>query len=324
MAERKPIPKSQKQISIDQHIPTSREGGNPNLADNSNSRGTQLSWKDDTIKPLTIGIQDIDEAVFFYFKNIIQPTVTQNGELLPVPVIYGSPEKWKSYQKDGYYRDQKGKIMAPLILIKRNNIEKVRSITNKLDANSPNNYNVFGSTYSKQSAYDQFAVLNNRKPQKIYYASVVPDYIKLTYECVAFTYYVEQLNKIVEAMEYASDAYWGNPERFQFNARIDSFNFETSLQEKDERIIKSTFNINLNGYLLPDVIQRNASGIKKYVEKSKLIFSLETDMPPAFYDGVQNGDRIVTPTTNEQIGDATDAYSKPNPEFTNSFDNSFD
>ena len=31
---------------------------------------------------------------------------------------------------------------------------------------------------------------------------------------------MEQLNKIIEACEYASDAYWGNPERFQFRAFI--------------------------------------------------------------------------------------------------------
>ena len=32
MAERKPIPKTQKEISIDQHIPYDKESGNPNLA----------------------------------------------------------------------------------------------------------------------------------------------------------------------------------------------------------------------------------------------------------------------------------------------------
>ena len=36
-------------------------------------------------------------------------------------------KKWKSYQKDGYYRDAKGKIMAPLIMVKRTNLEKDRS-----------------------------------------------------------------------------------------------------------------------------------------------------------------------------------------------------
>ena len=33
---------------------------------------------------------------------------------LNVPVLYGSPERWKSVQKDGFYRDKNGKIQAPL------------------------------------------------------------------------------------------------------------------------------------------------------------------------------------------------------------------
>ena len=51
----------------------------------------------------------------------------------------------------------------------------------------------------------------------------MPDYVTLTYDFIISTYYVEQMNKIVEAMNYASDSYWGNKERFQFNARIDSY-----------------------------------------------------------------------------------------------------
>ena len=107
---RKPIPKTQKQIGIEQNVPTSPQNGDPNLF-NPNptiNRALQTSFKGDTVKPFSIGIQDIDEAIFYYFENVIQPSVIQNGARLPVPIIYGSPEKWKSFQKDGYYRDQNG------------------------------------------------------------------------------------------------------------------------------------------------------------------------------------------------------------------------
>jgi len=294
MAKRKPIPKTQKEISADQHIPYNKESGNPNLAKDTNSRGNRLSFRGDNTKPLKIGIQDIDEAVFYYFNEVISPSVYQNGERIPVPVIYGAPEKWKSYQKDGYYRDEKGKIMAPLIMIKRTSMEKNRTIANKLDANNPNNFNVFTKKYDKRNAYDQFAVLNNRIPAKTYYASVVPDYLTLNYECVVFTYYVEQLNKVVESINYASDAYWGDPERFKFNARIDSFAFETQLQAGDERMVRSSFTIKLNGYVVPEILQRDLNGIEKFTEKSKITFSMETDTPPGFYEGTQVGDRIET------------------------------
>jgi hypothetical protein len=270
---RKPIPKTQKQLANEQVVPTSIQNGNPNNFNPTpqNNRALNTSFEGDTVKPFSVGIQDIDEAVFYYFQNVIKPTVLQNGNRLPVPVIYGSPEKWKSFQKDGYYRDQKGKIMAPLIMFKRTDITKNRAIANKLDANNPNLIQVFTKKYTQRDAYSNFKVLNNRKPQQEYYAVVMPDYVTVTYEVAVFTYYIEQLNKVVEAMEYASDAYWGNPERYQFKAMIDSFGFQTELSQDDERIVRSTFNIKLNGYIIPDILQKDVTALKKFSNKTKII-----------------------------------------------------
>ena len=279
---RKPIPKTQQQLGNEQVVPTYQQAGNPNNFNPSTTenRALQTSFKGDTVKPFSVGLQDIDEAIFYYFQNVIQPSVIQNGTRLPVPVIYGSPEKWKSYQKDGYYRDQNSRIQAPLIMFKRTNIDKNRQIANKLDANNPNNFGVFTKRYSPQNAYDNFKVLNNRIPQKEYYAVVMPDYLTVTYECVVFTYYVEQLNKIIESMEYASDAYWGNPQRYQFKAMIDSFGFQTELVENDERIVRSTFSIKINGYIIPEVLQKDITALKKFSNKTQIFISTETTIPP--------------------------------------------
>jgi hypothetical protein len=275
MATRKPTPKTQKEISLSQHKATAPEWGNPNDRLKPN-RSQQVSWKGDDVKPFSVGIQDIDEAVFYYFNEVIKPSVLQNGERLPVPVIYGSPEKWKSYQRDGFYRDIKGKIMAPLIMFKRTDITKNRTITNKLDANNPNNYSVSKKSYDARNEYSQFNVLNNRTPEIQYYATVVPDYVTITYTCAAFTYYVEQLNKIVEAIEYASDAYWGNPERYQFKTMIDSFGFQTELTNNDERIIRSTFDLRINGYIIPDTLQKDVTAISKFSNTTQVLISETT------------------------------------------------
>jgi len=293
----KPTPKTQREISVEQHNSTYVPAGNPNYADPNVpgiNRALQASWKGDNVKPFSVGLKDIDEAVFYYFENIIQPSVIQNGERLNVPVIYGSPEKWKSYQKDGYYRDQNGRIMAPLIMFKRDSLEKNRTIGNKLDANNPNNYSVSTKKYDPKNSYDNFKVLNNRIPEKQFYATVIPDYITITYTCIAFTYYVEQLNKIVEAMEYASDAYWGNPQRYQFKAMIDSFGFQTELTQSDERIVRSTFNIKLNGYIVPEILQKDINSLKKYTDTTKVIFSIEASSVDSLYNGKDNGNGTIT------------------------------
>jgi hypothetical protein len=299
---RKPIPKTQQQLSNEQVTPYDQQAGNPNnfIQTPQNNRALNTSFKGDTVKPFSVGIQDIDEAVFYYFQNVIQPSVIQNGSRLNVPVIYGSPEKWKSYQKDGYYRDQKGKIMAPLIMFKRTDITKNRTIANKLDANYPNNFGVFTKQYTQRDAYSNFKVLSNRIPQKEFYAVVVPDYVTVTYEVAVFTYYVEQLNKIVEAMEYASDAYWGNPQRYQFKAMIDSFGFQTELTQDSERIVRSTFSVKLNGYIIPEILQKDITALKKFSNKTKIIFSVEAVDNAAFFEGNVVGDRIVTETASDK------------------------
>jgi hypothetical protein len=293
MAGRIPIPKTQKEILVDQQVPFDVERGNPNKSNNPN-RGTQTSFRNDNTKPFSISLEDIDQAIMYYFQNVIRPYVVQNEERIEVPVIYGSPEKWKSYQKDGYYRDVNGAIMAPLIMFKRDSIEKNRTIANKLDANKPNNYTVTEKQYSQGNIYSNFNVLTNRIPVTTYYASVVPDYLTLTYSCVVFTYYVAQLNKIVEAIEYASDAYWGNPEQFQFQTRIDTFNTVTELQNNAERLVRSTFNIKVYGYIVPEVLQKDLNSIKKFSSKSKIIINLETsisDTPLIPY-------QTISPSTN--------------------------
>jgi hypothetical protein len=273
---RKPVPKSQRELSISEQKAFDQRVGNPNYAtEPSSARINQISAKDSNIKPFSVNIQDIDEAVFYYLQNVIKPFVIQNGTRLEVPVIYGSPEKWKAYQKDGYYRDLKNAVMAPLIMFRRTSIEKNRTIGNKLDANQPNNYGVFTKKYSPRNAYSNFDVLNQKTPEKQLIATVIPDYLTVNYDFVIFTYYVEQLNKIVESIEYASDSYWGDPERYKFRAMIDSFGFQTELTQDNERIVRSTFSVKLNGYIIPDTIQKNATALTQFIDKTQIIISQE-------------------------------------------------
>ena len=281
---RKPIPKTQKQISkgLQDAFDTTR--GNPNQTVNPNesqtgidfNRGHKLSMKNDSSKLLTIGIQDLDEAVFYYFDNVIKPYVYQNGNRRNVPFIYAAPERWKSYQRDGYYRDKGGAIMLPIIVVKRNNIEKDRSVYNKLDANMPNLYGSFQKSYNPKNAYGNFNALNNRIPVKSYNLSVVPDFVTLNYSCVIQTYYMEQLNKIIESVEYASDSYWGDPERFKFRSFIDSFQTTTELTAGKDRLVKGTFDIRLRGYIIPEVMQKDITALKKVNSKAKITVTSET------------------------------------------------
>lgn len=292
-SSRKPTPKSQKEISNDQVNPyifpeTGESLGNPNIPSEFNqftsndqsgidfNRSEQMSFRGDTTKPFTVGLQDIDESIMFYFENVIRPTVIQNGNRLPVPVIYGTPERWKSVQKDGYYKDKNGAIMSPLIMFKRDTIDKNRSLTNKLDSNSPHLYTSWRKTYNPKNSYSNFSVLTNRIPTEQFIVNVVPDYVDITYSCIIQTYYVDQLNKIIEAINYSSDSYWGDPERFKFKASIDSYTTTVEISDNTNRIVKGVFSIKLFGYIIPDTIQKDVTAIKKYNSKSQVIVMFET------------------------------------------------
>ena len=284
MANFKPYPKKQEEISKGLQTAFDTKRGNPNKDLNLNqsqtgiefNRSTKISQKGETSKTFSVGIKDIDEAVFYYFNEVIKPFVFQNGERRSVPIIYGNPERWKSYQRDGYYRDKGGSVMLPIIVIKRDTITKDRSTYNKLDSNSPNLYGTFQKGFNPKNTYNNFNLLNNRVPTKQFSTVVVPDYLNITYSCIVQTYYMEQLNKIIESVEYASDSYWGNPERFKFNARVDSFATAAEVTSGKDRLVKSNFDINLRGYIVPDVMQKDLNAIKKLNSKSKINITTET------------------------------------------------
>jgi len=239
-------------------------------------KGNQISRKDDLTQDISIGLQDHDEAIMYYFNNVIKPSVIVNGDRTNVPIIYGSPERWKGVQQDGFYRDKEGKIQVPLIMFKRDSVEKRRDLGNKLDGNNPQLYYTFQEKYTKRNQYDNFSVLQGRKPQREMYKVVVPDFIKISYTCTIWCDYVAQMNKLIEMINYTSDSYWGDKERFQFNAKIDTYNNTTEVSQGDNRIVKTNFGLVIQGYLLPESLNKALSSVdSKVFSNSKIVFNPE-------------------------------------------------
>ena len=225
------------------------------------NRALEVSLKDDDKnKTISIGLKDIDSAILYYLENVIKPTVTQNDRRISVPIIYGSPERWKSMQGDGFYRDKNGKTMVPLVMFKRDSFTKNNTIGNKLDGNKVNNVQYFETGYSRRNVYDNFNVLRGQKPQKEYILGVIPDYIDITYSMSIFTDYVDQANEITEAIEFAARSYWGDPEKFMFRANIDTFDTPVLLENGVDRANRINMNVLVYGYLIPSGINAAMAG----------------------------------------------------------------
>ena len=258
MARQKPIPRSQR---------------------NTFNRGTKISRSSqsvrDDVKNISVGIMDMDSAIMYYFNEVIKPEVSVNNEKVKVPCIYASPERWTQVSKQGFLRDKKRQIIVPLIVFKRTSMERNENIPiDKLDANNPSIFYSFEKKYSNSNRYDKFSVLQNLSPNKEYYNVAMPDYVTLTYEFTIWTSYIEQMNRIVEKINYSDGAYWGEPGKMRFRTRIESFS--DSSQIDGERLIKTTFSVQLYGYILPETFDSKTT-TQKYLTPKKIVVRENTD-----------------------------------------------
>jgi hypothetical protein len=225
-------------------------------------------------KAISLGLYDIDSVIKYYFDNVIQPTVQSQDGKTPVPIIYASPEKWKTISKGGFLRDSKGKIQRPAIAYQRTSIEN-SMVGTKVDVNNPL-VQSYQKSWTKKNRYDNFSVLNDRSPVREFTNIVIPDYVKLTYDCIIWADYITQLNLIIEDINYAANQYWGD-DRFKFLSKISTFATSLTSDSGEDRASKATFTVEMNGYIIPNNIQKSLSSFNpKTFSSAKIVVGNET------------------------------------------------
>ena len=240
------------------------------------NRGSQLRRDNDTQANISVSIKDVDAAIMYYFNEVIRPNVSENKEVVKVPVMYASPERWVSIQKRGFMRDKRQQLVVPAIIFRRTGIAKNDNVPiSKIDANNPQNFVTFEQKYTQANRYDQFSKQIGITPSRELYNVVVPDYITLSYEFTIWTSLIEQMNKIVERVNYTNGSYWGEPGKMRFKSSIDSFS-DASEMDAGERIVKTNFSVTMYGYIIPKEFNRMINTRKQLTPK-KLIFSMDVD-----------------------------------------------
>ena len=221
-----------------------------------------------------VRLYDVDLAIAEHMIDTVVPSIEVFREKIKVPVMYGNPERWKAIQKHGYLRDKKGVLQIPLIMFKRNSIER-----NDVMASSMNRHVSYPSVsrYSKKHKYDKFSTMTGTQRPAEVYDVVMPDYVTVSYEVIIWTDFTEHMNKIVEAFQYATDEYWGDKSGFKFKAKIDSFDNTTDIGEGSQRIVRTSFTMLVNAYLLPEQFN-NESTHKKSLTPKKVVWGMETDL----------------------------------------------
>jgi hypothetical protein len=217
------------------------------------NRGRELRRDtDDYKKNYSITLMDHDSAVMYYFNEVIRPVVEENGNQVKVPIMYANPERWANVRKSGWMIDRNKKRVIPVIAFRRVSVEKDPNYAiDKLDANKPRLSYTFQKKFSVNNRYDNLSAMNGSiGPSSEFYSVTMPDYMIMNYEAIVWTNYTDQMNKIIEKINYTDGAYWGDPGKFKFRATID--NFTDASEFEQERLIKTTFNFTFNGYLLPE------------------------------------------------------------------------
>lgn len=221
-----------------------------------------------------VRLYDVDMAIAEHMIDVVIPTVEVFREKVKVPVLYGNPERWTAVQKQGYLRDKKGQLQIPLVMFKRNSVARDESMPSSM------NRNLFYPTvskYSKKHRYDRFSQMVNTQRPVEQYNITMPDYVTVTYEVMIWTDFTEHMNEIVEAFQYATDEYWGDKTGFKFRVKIDSFDNTTEVGEGTQRIVRTSFTMAVNAYLLPEKFD-NESTHKKSLSPKKVVWGIETDL----------------------------------------------
>lgn len=241
------------------------------------SRQTQIRRDKDKTKSIGITLYDIDFAVKSFIEQTMQLSVEDNGESVPVPVLYANSEKWASIQRNGYLKDKKGKTLVPLITFRRSGVNmKSEMRRNKVATTNQLGY-VIKPKYSVNTPYDRWSSLygaNNKTPQE-YYVTPIPDYVDITYDFISWTEYQNQLNYLVEQFVYFTGQSFGERNSLKFATNVDSFTMEDNNTTGQDRVIRSSFQITVHGYLLPKNVGTQVT-TKRVVSMNKVTFQQET------------------------------------------------
>ena len=257
------------------------------MKQNPKNRAKQLSV--DKRYQKGVKLLDIDTTIAEYMIDTVIPDVEEHGQAVKVPLLYGNAERWANAREKGYLRDQRGKIQIPLVMFKRNSIERDTSLAQFKDLNTLPAYR----KYSQKNRYERFTLIQGSGPSFEQYEVSVPDYVTVSYEVMIWTSFTEHMNRIVEQFQYATDRYWGSEDGYKFRTRIDSFDNQQEVGEGSERVIRTSFTMTVNAYLLPETYDESPT-VKKSFTPKKVVFGVETDLTgnlftnPNIYNEYQN------------------------------------
>lgn len=212
-----------------------------------------------------IGSTEMDWAVHYELDENYDFHVKQDGQLIKVPVIWDNQERWTWARQNLDLKSVKEKVLLPIIVIDRTDFSDNPSIRSQPHLNTLTSLGrtVTGvQRYSPKNRYDNFTVLNDRKPVKQFQVSRVPEYVRSSYDITIFTEYRWQMDKITDALKYRTEQYWGDEDKNLYYANFDSIDLSVEMAD-ETRYVEANISLDLDGFVVPNNIPDKDNSEKK-------------------------------------------------------------
>ena len=179
-------------------------------------------------------------------------------------------------------RDRKGKIMTPVISIRRGSIIERDTLKSLGVNNNPaGNDFVHQNKHTLENKYDRFSLQNGLQRKNEYYIAPVPEFIDVSYELLLWTEYTEQMNALVEQIMPTNGFAYGTT--FKFPTYLSDVTFDTTNATGEDRVVRATIPLTTKASLMmPFELQK--SNFQKRISVKKIVFGKESiGRPPGGY-----------------------------------------
>jgi len=266
------------------------------------------------------GIEDVDRAVFELFGEILPFYYESNGKQSKIPVVYATGERAVTLKKHHPLRDGSGALILPVISVYKSGIEqdpqwglvptrdeiviKKRIYTNNSEYKkyiNENNFKNMDNLLEKSTIEGNFAKRNydsgksntslKRSNRNIYetFTMPVPRFFQSTFEVTFWCQFQQQMNHVYEALmssypNMSRDFKLESKKGYTYVAMIDaSFSQDNNMAGlgEDERLVKASITLKVNGYIINSKFPGSVPQIKRYVSSPRVTFEtiVATNIP---------------------------------------------
>lgn len=244
------------------------------------NRADQIRRDNDTVVTPKVTLYDVDYAILYHLGQNMKLQVRDGDRMISVPVIYGDGEKWAQIRSRGYMRDTTNKVIAPIVVIRRQSVDADPRIP-IMDLNNYVPHVKFFPYVQMNMQYDRITKQHERKPSYEFYMVDAPNYIRVSYEVVVWTDMIEQLNTVIQAILAVSNHLWGD--YYSFRTVVDSISMNTLNNVGEDRVVSATVSLTVDAWLR-DEFEYHEPTMRKAYSIKKVNFQNEQEDIDPFID----------------------------------------